>query len=243
MNRTLVALFIAAGISAPAAALQAEDTIVVTGSRIERYEDDLVPHIHLIRQADAISVRLRVVCDTRDRGQRVRELRDTLRNLIQTSNRDQSVDVGVLIEQSEFGNEVIVDFDESMVETIQASAGYGRTDVSQVTIMATTPIRDTDTVDLAADRISDFVNAIRVVGRTEVLNTGDWVLTVTGGPARYRDEIISAISADARETAAVFGDEFAISVSGLESPVRWQQVSALELSLYINYDLTVESTD
>lgn len=180
MNRTLVALFIAAGISAPAAALQAEDTIVVTGSRIERYEDDLVPHIHLIRQADAISVRLRVVCDTRDRGQRVRELRDTLRNLIQTSNRDQSVDVGVLIEQSEFGNEVIVDFDESMVETIQASAGYGRTDVSQVTIMATTPIRDTDTVDLAADRISDFVNAIRVVGRTEVLNTGDWVLTVTG---------------------------------------------------------------
>lgn len=222
-------------------AWQADEVIVVTGARLEAFEDDFVPYVHLVRQADAISVRLRVTCDTRDRTQRLEELRATLRNLVRAADRNRQVEAGLLIRQAEFGNEIIIDFDTTMTESVEVRAGRGRSDVSEVVIMASTPIGDGDTVDSAAGRINSFIRQVELVGRTEVLNTGNWELTVTGGPSRYRQEIVSAIAANARETAASFGPDFEIGVSGLEGPVRWQQSSALELSLYIDYTLQVAS--
>ncbi|WP_417494085.1 hypothetical protein [Maricaulis sp.] len=239
MRACLSAIVMAFALTAPGFALQSDDVIVVTGSRMADYESDFVPSVRLERRADAISVRVRVVCDTREEAQRLRELRDTLRNLVRAGRQSSNVAIGLLVDRNDIGDQLIVDFDETMIDSLPIGTGRGRTDTSEVVIMATTAISPEDTVDATTARINDFIENTRVVGRTEMLNTNDWELTVTGGPARYRDEIIAAIAADAHRTAAAFGDDFTIEVSGLEGGVHWQRAGAMELSLYIDYALSV----
>ncbi|WP_417495420.1 hypothetical protein [Maricaulis sp.] len=239
MRVFLSTIFMAFAIAAPGHALQAGDVVVVTGSRIQDYEDDFVPYVRLDRRADAISVRVRVVGDTRDDALRQRELRDTLRNLVRAGRQNPGINIGLLVSRNDLGDQSIIDFDETMIETIAISAGRNRADTSEVVIMATTAISPTDTVDAATARINAFIDSTRVVGRTEVLNTNDWELTVIGGPVRYRDELIGAIAADAHRTAAAFGEGFTIEVDGLEGGVHWQRAGPMELTFYVDYALSV----
>tara|TARA_R110000868_G_scaffold2384_1_gene17599 strand:+ start:195 stop:926 length:732 start_codon:yes stop_codon:yes gene_type:complete len=243
MRAILSAIMMAIAFTAPGLALQDDDVIVVTGSRISDYESDFVPHVRLDRRADAISVRVSVVCDTRDVAQRRQELRDTLRNLVRAGRQNAAINIGLLVDRNDLGDQSIVNFDETIVDSIAINPGRGRPDTSEVVIMATTAISPDDTVDAATARINAFINGTRLVGRTEVLNTNNWELTVTGGPARYRDEILAAIAADAHRTAAVFGEGFTIEVEGLEGGVHWQRAGAMELSFYIDYSLSVRPTD
>ena len=48
------------------------------------------------------------------------------------------------------------------------------------------------------------------------------------------------MSADAKKTAAAFGEGYAVRIEGLTLPMTWYQSGPLELALYIPYKQTVE---
>lgn len=219
------------------------DRIVVTGSRIERFERDEPPYITLIRRADELSVSVRVECDTRDRLTRIQELRRTLINLSRRATRSGDFDLGVTIDRENLEGEVVVDLTEAQINSMNFERGY-RPDTSVADVSLVMPIGTNDTPAQLQARLESFLDSVELVGRTTISEDMDEAaLVITGGPERYRSDILAAIAANARETQASFGDSFTVQIGGLENAMRWQRSAALDLNLYLPYDLVVEEND
>lgn len=242
MRKLIAAMALAAALAAGAPATgwaQDADVVVVTGTRISSFERDDPPHVRLVRRADAMAMTVSLECDTRDLSGRERELRATLRNLLRTAERDRRFDVGMIVEINDLGDEQVIPFTQDMVEGVNLNAGR-RADTSEVTISLVSAIGADDSYAEMVSRFDSFLAQVDLVGRAQFLPGRDINLTVTGGPQRYRGELLAAVAADAIETAGLFGETFTVSVSGLEGAVRWQQAGPLSLTLYLNYELTVQ---
>jgi hypothetical protein len=229
MRRCVVVAAVAALAAGGVARAQPLEEVVVTASRLTEYDPTETPYVTLIKRADNLIVQVRVVCDTRDQSQRRSELKATLRNLIRAAASDKSVELGV-------GEEVLGAFDETMLDTVIAPDA--RADTSRATLIVKTAVAPTDSFDAATGRIKAFVARTPKVGRTEVLIEGDWELTLVG-PSQYRPAVAKLVADDARQMAAVFGEDYGVEVQGLQLPVSWYQSGPLDLALYIPYRLTV----
>lgn len=224
-------------IAAPVAAQDASnylgsDEIIVTGSRAIEWDPDDVPVIQLERRADNLIVAVRVVNDTRDALGRRDEITRTLRAMARAAAGRADIDLSVEDDGT------LVPLTEDMVATLTLGVDQGRSDTSVASLVVKTPIRAGDTLDAASERIEDFVDDIAPVGRSLADISGDWQLSVIN-PAQYRAPILAAIAADARTTAATFGEGYAVQVEGLSNRVTWRQSGPLDLSLFIPYDMTV----
>jgi hypothetical protein len=242
MRLMIISLFIGVVFAPWAEGLQTPDRIVVTGSRIDRFGDDQVPATLITRRADELSVEISIEGDTRDRDQRILEIRRTLRRVFEAAGRNPLIQLDIEITR-EIGDdyyEVIEPFTAAMIDSVSVRNG-SRADTSIVVLRATTPIRQQDNLQDIENRLETFIEGVDVVGRSLVDLYGDIDLIIAGGPARYRQELIAEIATDAHATAEQFGPDFAIEISGLEDAIRWQRHDELSLQLYINYDLTVRN--
>jgi hypothetical protein len=61
------------------------------------------------------------------------------------------------------------------------------------------------------------------------------------GPDRYRPQIAEAVANDAVRMARLFGEDYAVEVTGLEGTVQWQRRGTTDLFLFIPYRLTITS--
>jgi hypothetical protein len=219
------------GFAAPApAAGSSVQEVVVTGSRMSEFDSRQTPHVVVNKRADNLLVEVRVVCDTRDRSQRLNELRATLRNMVKAAQADHSIELGQ-------GDEVVGGFDETMIEEIIKPDS--KADTSYAALLLKTPVAASDSFDAASRRIRHFIAKVDKVGRSEVLINGDWQLSVVGIP-QYRPQILAAVAEDAKRAAADFGDGYGVHVTGLEHPIQWYQSGPLDLALYIPYKLEIE---
>jgi hypothetical protein len=207
--------------------------IVVTGSRLQDYEPTETPAIVLRRRADNILTSIEVTCDTRDFAQRKAELKATLQALIKGA-------AAAGIELAVEDDDIVRKFEPGELDDIIRAAT--KVDTSTATLTLKTRVLPTDTFDSVTGRIQAFVKKTPKSGRTEVLMSGDWDLTLVG-PGQYRGEIISLVAADANRTAAVFGPGYGVVVEGLTLPVSWYQSAPLELALYVPYRQTVKKAD
>jgi len=205
--------------------------VVVTGSRIRDYDPTETPHVSVLKRADNLLVEIKVGCDTRDKPQRLDEIRATLRNMIRTAAKDPSVKLGL-------GDEIVGAFDDSMIETLIRPDT--KADTSYAILLIKTPVSQSDSFDEASRRLSTFIDRVQKVGRTEVLIQGDWQLSLIG-PAQYRAQVVKAVADDARAAAADFGEGYGVKVIGLEHPVQWYRAGPLDLALYIPYRLEIEA--
>ena len=205
------------------------EEIVVTASRLSEYDPVKTPFVTLNRRADNLITEVRVVCDTRDLSQRKQELKTTLRNMIKAAPA-AGVELGLE------GEEVIGRFDETMLDAVIRPDG--KPDTSVAVLVVKTRIATADTFDAATDRITDFASKTAKAGRTEILPTQDWNLTLIG-PQRYRGEVLNLVAEDARKVAGTFGPDYAVTAEGLQLPLSWYQAGPLELALYVPYKLTV----
>lgn len=232
-TRATMSTLIAAGLIAlcltTSASAQGVEEIVVTGSRLSEYDPAQTPNVVLVRRADNLLTKVTVVCDTRDQSQRRAELKSTLRNLIRAASQDKSITLGV-------GDEMVTPFDDTMLDSIIEPDA--KADTSRATLLVKTSVLATDTFDAATGRIRNFVEKTPKVGRTEVLLTKGWELTLVG-PAKYRPQVVELVAKDAAKIASSFGDGYGVEVQGLQLPVSWYQSGPLDLSLYIPYKLTV----
>lgn len=220
-------------IAAPVAAQDAQfDEIIVTGSRAIEWDPDDVPVIQLERRADNLIVAVRVVNDTRDAPGRRDEITRTLRAMARAAAGRADIDLSIEDDGA------LVALTEDMVSTLTLGIDPGRSDTSVASLVVKTPIREGDTLDAASERIEDFVDEVAPVGRSIADISGDWQLSVIN-PAQYRAPILAAIAADARATAATFGEGYAVQVEGMSNRVTWRQSGPLDLSLFIPYDMTV----
>ncbi len=214
------------GLAAPASA---QEEIVVTGARLKEYDPNETPHVTLAKRADNLIVRVTVVCDTRDLSQRREELKATLRNMIRAAAADTSVELGL-------GDEIVGRFDETMLDAVISPRA--RPDSSQAIVVIKTAVAAGDTFDGASGRIKRFIERTPTVGRSEILLTGDWQLTLVD-PGQYRPGVARLVAEDAARMAAMFGAGYGVEVEDLQLPVSWYQSGPLDLALYIPYTLVV----
>ena len=218
----------AALVSTQAKAQDALETVVVTGARAE-YDSNTVPFVTLIRRADHLITKVRVVCDTRELSKRRQELKDTLRSMIREAGKSGTISLGV-------GDEIVADLTDNMLDkVIEPDA---RADTSVAIVVIKTRVSKDDTFDAATGRIERFIEATPKSGRTEILRESRWDLTIVG-PEQYRGAIIAKVAEDAKQTAVPFGADYAVRIEGLQHPVAWYQKGPLDLALYIPYTLTV----
>ena len=203
--------------------------VVVTGSRLSEFDAGTTPAVVLRKRADNIITTVMVICDTRDPAQRAIELKTTLRALIKGAPA-AGVELGLE------NDDIIGRFDDSNLDT--AIGPGGKPDTSAVTLVLKTKVRPEDTEDSAQARILGLVKKTPKTGRTEILVTGGWDLTLIN-PQQYRSTVIGLIAADANKAAADFGPDYGVSVDGLQQPLSWYQSGPLELALYIPYRLNV----
>lgn len=199
--------------------------IVVTGSRLQDYEPTETPAIVLKKRADNIITNIEVTCDTRDLTQRRQELKATLQALVKGA-------AAAGIELAVENDDIVRKFEVGDLDDIIRSAT--KVDTSTATLTLKTRVLPTDTFESVTGRIEAFVKKTPKSGRTEVLMSNSWDLTLIG-PGQYRDDIIKLVAADANKTAAAFGAGYSVNIDGLTLPVTWYQSGPLELALYIPY--------
>lgn len=229
MRKVIIGLMLAGSLAVGAAAYGQE--LIVTASRISEYDATSTPHVFLRKRADNLIVEVNVVCDTRDMSQRRDELRTTLKSLIRAAEKDPTIELGI-------GEEIVGRFDETMIDSLIGPSK--RPDTSAAKLLIKTRVTPADTQDSATGRIEAFIEKAPKAGRTEVLVSGNWNLTLIQ-PEQYRGEIIAMVAKDSLASAGAFGADYGVSVQGLQLPVSWYQVGPLDLALYIPYRLEVRN--
>lgn len=210
---------------------QGSEEIVVTGARLERYEELVLPAITMTRRADAVLANATVWSDSRDAAVRTREIRATLEDM---ARRARASDVTISLLQDDVLRPFTVDL------AMRLLAYGGRADSGQVVVQLRTATRGAgDTLDAARERFTRFVESISEDGRASVEFDEDELQLTVIDLAQYRAPLMESIVADGRSVAAAMGEGFRPEISGLESPVAFRRNGDLDLTLFINYALRV----
>lgn len=228
LRRLMIAAALAACTVTPAHAQEHEE-IVVTGSRLERYEDFQVPQVFMNRRADFAILSLTVRSDTRDVSQRLDEIRSALLGLQQ---RARPGVVSLALVDDEVG--IVREFSMALAEEL-IRADH-RPDTSMLIIRLKTPIGAGDTLEAINERIESFVEAAPKPGRVE-MDIGETELTLVE-PQQYRDPLLQQVTADGRRIATMLGEGYGVEVHGLERQIAWQRSGELDLTLFLPYTLS-----
>ncbi len=243
MSRSIIcAVLLALAIAAPSIAQDSDGedaAIVVTGSRYrDAYQDFVVPHVAIVRRADAAAMGLTISSDTRDANARSEELRQALQSLAHRAQAG-AVTLGILDDDGEGGQTRVRAFSIGLAMTLLRAGA--RPDTSQISILTRTPVGASDTRDSVEDRLNAFRTSMQRPGRVEALG-GDLDLVVIN-PPQYRAQIIANITTDAGRIAAGLGPNYGARIEGLENPIAWKRAGDLELRLFIPYRLVVMPRD
>jgi len=234
-RKSLAAVALAMCLVAPARAQDAEEAIVVTGSRMVRQDvqqlaEAPMPHVTLRKRADSVVVDLYVRNDTRDGATRAAEMRQALRGLEARARGG-----GIALALIDATSGVVRPFSLEIAE--RSITGGGAADTSAIVIYLRTNVQQGDTIDTINQRISAFVSAAPRPGRTE-LNSGA-VNLVLNNPGQYHAPLVTAISVESRSVTDQLGAGYGVTVTGLERQVVWKRTGELELTLFLPYTLMV----
>jgi len=220
------------------------EEIVVTGSRISASFEDQVPVVFLKKRADFMVTKAYVESDSRSDKLRRNEVLKTIDALQKSASRNPDIELGLLktFETDDDEIEYIVPFSMDEIEKEGLNSGY-RADTTRVNLIIKTPIKSADSdPEKVYARLDSFMDSVTVSGRTVVTDSSDPGLSIVN-IAQYRRALLEKIAQDTRLIQEVFGDNYRINISGLESPVRWRMIEALELAIYFPYYSSAQSSD
>jgi hypothetical protein len=226
LSRIAFALIVALLIGVPAWAQV--DEVVVTGSRISGDDYSAIPAVVLQRRADFLVQRIRLTNDTRAEDARIRELHQTIRDMV----GDAAKKPGIALS---YGDEFLIPISATANEVVLNTGGK-RPDTSSANIYVKMALAEKDNVPAAIANLTAFIRKARISGRTEIEPEGDVGLSLVT-PEKYRYEIISKITEDARKLREAVGSKCRIQLSGLANRVSWQRSDVSELTLYIPYQI------
>jgi hypothetical protein len=202
--------------------------ILVTANRLNAgYAQEGRPVIGLRRPADSAVVTVSFSSDSRDEATRKKEIQTMLATAL---DRAPAVGVELVVGTFELRPLTKANYQE------QPFLYAGRIDTSKVDIMVKTTI--SGSAQAAQDRVTAFVKALPRNGRGAIDNYGGLTLTIVN-PDQYRDAIVTLVAEDARHNAAIFGPDYAATISGIDGQIFWSQVSPTEVFLYLPYRYTI----
>lgn len=211
---------------------QDEAAVIVTAQRNDRsdyqYYDEEQSAIGLTRKADFFVKPLYVSSDSRDPDLRLRELQAMLRATVERAGS-----AGITLVAGDYN---LLPVSLSGLGELPVMGG-NRPDTSRVLVYARIPVSNAGSVDEADKRISAFVKAVPVTGRS-FIDTGSTALALTN-PDQYRLAVVKAVADEAKRYAAQFGPDYGIEIRGLDSELYWQQASATEVFLYIEHNFVI----
>ena len=205
--------------------------VVVTASRRDADDyDERVPAVGLRRVADYAVQEVVIAGDTRDAAKRHDEIFAMIRGAIELAAKRNGIELAT--------GELIVEpllLSNYRQLTLKSD---GRPDTDRTSFLVKTKLSEGVDAKAALDQIAAFVKAVPTVGRAEMKTGGGLTLSVVG-PDKYRGQIIDIVAADARQTAAKLGPDYAVEIKGLDRPVEWSRASLTEVLLYVPYSYTV----
>ena len=213
----------------------AQDTVVVTGSRIDRsdydeYYDDEQSAIGLTRTADYFVKPIYVNSDSRDAKIRSDEVTAMLRAAI---SRAEAQGISLVAGEYKLSPLTLSTMDELLT--------YGRgnrPDTTRVKLYARLPVggkfRGQDEVDEAVEA---FKASVPATGRSYI-ETGSTDLAIDN-PDQYRGAVVKAIADESKRYAAMFGNDYGIEIRGLDSDLYFKQASQTEVFLYIEHSFVI----
>lgn len=214
---------------APQAAWSQQEEIIVTAARRDQDDyDDSAPLVGLRRTADFAVRPVKITGDTRDPQKRRDEIFAMVRNAIETAAR-QGVELST-------GEVVLTPLTLANYRDLELGNDK-RPDTEQVGFFVKSSLKGSD-AKAALDRIERYIKAVPVVGRAELIATGDLTLSVVD-PDQYRAEIVAMVAADARTTAARLGPDYGVDITGLDKRVLWSRDGLTEVLLYVPYSYRV----
>lgn len=203
--------------------------VVVTGQRTSSdYYSDEQPVVGLRRPADSAVQPVSVTSDSRDEPVRKREIHEMLLSAIKRADA-----AGVQLVSGDFE---LVAVTAANFKDLVFERGT-RPDTSKIDLMV--KARLAGSTGSAQQRIDDFVRTVPASGRSLMEKRGGLTLTIIN-PDQYRGEIVRLVAEAAKTSAAAFGPEYGVSVSGLDGELAWSQISGTEVFLYIPYRFTIE---
>jgi hypothetical protein len=204
------------------------DEVVVTGTRISGDDYSAIPAVVLQRRADFLVQRVRLTNDTRAEDARIRELHQTIRDMVSDAGKRPGVALS-------YGDEFLIPISASASEVV-LSAGGKRPDTSSASIYVKMALSEKDDVPAAIASLTAFIKKARISGRTEIEPEGDVGLSLVA-PEKYRYDIIGRITEDAKKLREAVGAKCRVQLTGLANRVSWQRSDVSELTLYIPYQI------
>lgn len=201
--------------------------IIVTAQRRQSDDyDERIPTIGLRRVADYAVQEVSIAGDTRDEAKRRDEIFAMVRAALELAAKRGNIELAT---------------GEMIVEPLTL-ANYrnlplkndGRPDTGRTTFLVKTKLSANSDAKAALDRIASFIKDVPAVGRAEMKAVDDLTLSVVR-PDSYRGAIIELVAADAKQTAAKMGADYAVEAEGFDRPVEWSRAGLTEVFLYIPY--------
>lgn len=217
-------MLISSGASAQSGA--ALEEVVVTAMRrdADNY-DERIPAIGLRRIADYAVQQVYVAGDTREADQRRSEIYAMIKGAIELATGRGGIELAT-------GEMVVEPLTLTNYRNLPLQ-NDGRPDSERTSFLIKTRLSGVD-AKAALERIHNFIKSVPTVGRAELKPQGELTLSVVG-PDQYRGQIIDLVAADARQTAAKLGQDYAAQAKGLDRPVEWSRASLTEVFLYVPY--------
>ena len=202
--------------------------VVVTGQRASaNYLSDEPPVVGLRRPADSAIQAIRFTSDSREEEVRKREIHTMMDAAIRRADV-----AGVELVTGEFELSKVTQANYRDLLFLRGS----RPDTSEIAVFAKAKLAGS--VGSAQSRIDSFIKAVPSSGRSLIERRGEITLTIIN-PDQYRAEIVKLVAAEALKTAAAFGTDYGVEVTGLSEQLVWAQASATEVFLYIPYRFSV----
>ena len=226
-----------AGLSAAPAFAQDDEVVVVTGSMIQsdaEYTSEFgaIPYISIKAPADFVIFTVDLESATKNTAERDKELEASFKLLAQRVSRTQ----GVTMEVGQPGR-------SSAVETTAAREGIeDRGERSAIPLVLKFAVKPDEKFPAVRTRAEAFIESIEVSGRTEA-TAGDQQYIGVSDPAKHREALMRKIAADIHLLTDIFTPQGqpapGMVLSGLSNRVKSRPVGALELEMYVPYDVVL----
>lgn len=220
-------------LSAPPAAAQEMERMMVTSNRVDESARISAPAVYRQIPADFVMVAITYQSATRDTAERREELETMFDRLKASAARTP----GFSLTGGTLGRSM-ADIDTVLFTDVYTSdySGTGR-----FTLTLSVDTREEESFQALMQRAEAFVNAIDAAGRAEAY-LGDEQFIGARDVARHRADLIGDIASDVADLRTRFDPSGAkVILTGLESRIITQPSGPLELEIFIPYTLTLEA--
>ena len=227
----LGSLVLACAAMVPALAQEGDETIIVTGTRIDSDDIRVIPAITRRIPADFVLTDLICQSASREVAERRSDVRATYQAVLALAARTS----GVSLMGGQLG-ESMIPMDTVQFDEIYRMNTGGQGMFSLVLRMAT---RQGDTFPRITERITAFEDAIPLTGRAECF-VGDEQMIGAAGAQRHREALLDDIAREVRALQSRFSPAV-VELRLQGGRVQTQPTDSLALEIFIPYDIMIKA--